>query len=125
MVHVIYSYFIVAALFTGYATGDQFDNRERFYKWVAGIAWLPLILWGSLQWLWEKALKYDPVCFALIRLFSYNPFKGMEPEYLEQAFAVLQDKFVPKWEKTRVGRHCIKGFEKLKKLNGYVDKTQH
>lgn len=125
MVHVIYSYFIIAALVVGYATGDQFDARGWVYKLLAGIAWLPLVLWAILRWVWDKAIRYDPIYFALVRLFNYNPIKELEPEQRDNLIEATQSKFVPRWEKSRTGRHCIKGFEKLKKLNGYADGIKH
>lgn len=115
MIHIVYIYLIIASLCFGYAIGDRFKDDTILLKFFLSTIWLPHLIYSLLREAVEIALGYDIVVLTLTLMFGYNPFKNDENK--KKIIEQTAEKYLVKWQKTRVGRYKIKGFEKLKRLN--------
>jgi hypothetical protein len=125
MIHIIYAYYIIAGILMGYKIGDAFNENHILIKILSAIFWLPELLLNiinlSLKYVWNK----DIVLLTAARLFNYNVYKGNKN--VNDILKTLNERMIPKWQKTMYGRYCIKGFRHLEKLNNYnydIHRTQ-
>jgi hypothetical protein len=115
MIHIVYIYLIIASLCFGYAIGDRFKDDSILMKAFLSVFWLPHLIYASLREVVKVALGYDIVVFTLTLMFGYNPFKNDENK--KKIIEQVSEKYLDKWQKTRIGRYKIRGYEKLKRLN--------